>query len=712
MKKRILSILLTAVMVLTMIPFAAFTTIAASSYTASGGNGNVYDETDTTKLVADSTWYDADATDLYIWDESDLIAYGSHVKSIGSYDSSKNNVVSFAGQVIHIMADLDMTGVAWYDIIGRNRAFSGFIDGHNHTISNITYTAPTGNTNNSQGAILAGRLHALSTSTYIYNKYGAYTGVKDLTISNSAMTVMSATQGGLFGITNGDANTSILIENVAVDIDITTSAAQVGGFLGYTNANIDHRFENCVYKGKISCSVATSYAGGFIGLAKSAKTLVFNNCEFAGTVGDKDYLGGFIGRCDVASLVMTDCVSSGTVAGAGAHVGGFVADHRSVKATFTNCISTAKLSGGLGIGGFIGWELAVDDNYENCVFNGTISGTYHLGGFIGKSQGMNANSDNKININGCVSVGSITSSHKNGIAGGFVGLIGSTGGTTVAPRESFVTITNSAFYGSITANADETSSIGAVAGQTNYSTSASVSSASSLTVDNVIVGGAFKYGDSVTTVNNVAYILGSNTAGNTVTASDVIAFTTDAKTTLAMVAANEGTWSVAATCVTESASNMEGVNAAITSAFSPCFVTMPTGNPMPLGVVNMVRTGSNATQYIGYQEGTNSLRFVAGGDDSTYSKVGFDISVYANNSLVSGGNTAETSVVYNSITGTVEGVTTTYTNSDLGVNYLYTYICENIPTDIEITFAVITYHIEGTATVYDDVYVVTVNSAS
>ena len=676
MKKRILSIFLAAMMVLTMIPVAAVAAVAASSSTVNGGNGNILDSEN--KVTYDPTWYDSTESDLYIWDESDFLAYGLQIQDAGSAGTSYKN------QVIHIMDDLDFSNLDlatfktskfanasaenWFYVIFVSRNMCGIIDGHGHSIRGLNFSTDSGT--RASGGLLGGYLCACGT----YNdEYCCNAGVFDLTISGEMTGLHDDNNGGLFGYAKVSAATQkIVFDNVVVDVDIDSSKNYVGGFVGYVSGGVVE-FNNCVSQGSIDCE-GTDYAG-------------------------------FIGRCDAASLTMTACYSACEITGTGSNVGGFIGNHRSVKAEIKNCISSVNISSATTLGGFIGWELAVEDDYSNCVFDGTINGTKAIGGFAGKSQGMNGSYDNKLGFDGCVSVGSLTAASD---IGGYVGTVGATNNTSASAgaRETFATIENSAFYGNITVTSDS-SNIGAIAGSL-YCNPAGVSAASTLTVENVILGGNITYGNGVTSVISVGYIVGANKVGNSVTAKNIIAFTTDALATLEMIGTNDGTQSVAASCVTENAANMTGVNAAITSAFTDTFTTMPTDFPMPLGVVNMVRGESTGTEYLGYQNGTNSVRFVAGGTNTDYTGVGFDISVYANGALVSGGNTQTTDKVYSSIMGNVNGVNVTYTNEELDVDYIYTISCDNIPADKEITFVVKTYHVEDSATVYDDIYVVTV----
>ena len=151
MKEKIISILLAAVMVLSVVPFMSLATLAASSSTATDGNGNQIGTDD--KVTYDSTWYDSAATDLYIWDESDFIAYGLQIQNSGA------NSTMYKNQVIHIMNDLDfstldlaniqgnkVSGTAknWFNVIVIARTFHE-VDGVRVYDDIMVYTFDTAN---------------------------------------------------------------------------------------------------------------------------------------------------------------------------------------------------------------------------------------------------------------------------------------------------------------------------------------------------------------------------------------------------------------------------------------------------------------------------------------------------------------------------------------------------------------------------------------
>lgn len=578
MKKRILSIFLAAVMVLSMIHLVVFTIVASGSET--GGDGVVKDANG--NVAADEEWYDANVTDLYIWDVSDMLAYG---KEMANHDNFSSDF-AFDGQVIHIMADLDMSEVAnWFDYIKRGRVFSGIIDGHGHTISNLKWNGVYDaqgviDRENTYGGLLGG-LIVPGTDTAPNSEYNAYAGVFDLSIVDSSIQTGGFWAGSLFGAAHAPEGSFFdtvekpcVFENIYVDVDVTTYAETK--YKTWTNAD----------------TYETLRGAGVDG--------IWNNAY----VGSAVYVGGLIGACNYGTdTIINDTVFAGSVV---------VADN-----TFTDCV-----------GGFVGEVLGISENSKSTfkVSNSAMYGTVNVKSSDYKAAvvGVISNDVTADNIwfDGCISAGTIK----------FGGPKNSHPFTNPSSGDAKVGISN-CYYAPFFVNETKVS-----------------------------------FG---TKVSNSRFELSNNTE----------------------VATSDSLKTV----------SIEG------------YVNMPNEAtlPVPVGVVNMVRgTSENKTQYLGYQIGTDSIRFVAGGDDTTYTSVGFDVSVFTEGTLVSGGIKHDTTTVYSSVQGTVNGVDKTYSSTEFGVNYLYTIICENIPANKEITFVVKTYHVADTDTVYDDVYVITVGNAS
>ncbi len=320
MKKQIISLLLTMVMVFSLIPLASFSTVAAAP-------------------TVDTAWYNANATDLYIYDENDFAAFGAEINKANSVSAA-----AFDGKVIHIMADLDMSEYsAWYSAgPKRGRYFAGIIDGHGHTISGLTLDVPKGNAGNNLAGLLAG---VIIPSTNKNTTYDCYSGVFNLGIINSTISAGALYCGGLFGRVGandaGESKLTMKFENLYVDVDITSeaptaddatkgntnAAIYVGGLVGYFGKGYDAEMNNVVYAGDITVTdqTATDRIGGFLGEyaainSNYKSTLLMKDCAFYGTidVNDGSYVSGFIGvvsnaieNDDDSFLRLENCIAAG-----------------------------------------------------------------------------------------------------------------------------------------------------------------------------------------------------------------------------------------------------------------------------------------------------------------------------------------------------------------------------------------------------------------
>lgn len=312
MKKQIISLLLTMVMIFSLIPLASFSTVAAITHT---------------------DWYTAETSDthpndLYIDTEAEFEAFGKEI----NMQSATTKSDSFTGKVIHITKDLDMSNcTTWYaNGPKRGRFFDGIIDGHGHTISGLKLPVSTANTNNTLSGLLAGCIIAGTENT----TYGCNAGVFNLKITNSEISTSSNYCGGLFGSigqggTNNYTTGKIVFKNLDIDVAIESSATIVGGIVGESRMD-DVEFENCIVRGTLS---GTTITGGYIGNNYGQRT-TFTNCTSQVNISGTTKLGGFVGVSSqnggskVNKLWFYDCVYSGKITSSdestATQLGGFI----------------------------------------------------------------------------------------------------------------------------------------------------------------------------------------------------------------------------------------------------------------------------------------------------------------------------------------------------------------------------------------------------
>ena len=171
---------------------------------------------------------------------------------------------------------------------------------------------------------------------------------------------------------------------------------QVGGFVGLSSRS---SIDNCYCSG----SVRSEYinAGGFAGSASSystSYTQLISNCHSSCTVFSEyttsnetiGAYGGFVGNNGSLSEII-NCYATGNVTVKAARAGGFVG-RNGQKAKIYQCYSTGNVSGRNSVGGFAGYQ----DNQswlKNCYSHGSASRGENLslettiGGFCGNNSG-------------------------------------------------------------------------------------------------------------------------------------------------------------------------------------------------------------------------------------------------------------------------------------------------------------------------------------
>ena len=455
MKKRLLSLLLTASMILGMLPVTVFATDGDNAALSEGGEH----------------WYNAEATELVIdtveeLQEFALITQGNH-ETI-----AKDN---FKGKTVMLGASIDLTGTYWYNRNAEGNVtadyrigdFAGTFDGKDNTISNISLK----NAYASDSSV-ALRLFGNVTGSI---KNLTFDGIKAEAVGNASAYLINYVQtsnasrpedANLYNVHVEDFD--VYIDNdecaadtnsqvaglvrwagkglVAEDCSVTnlnatvTGKAIVGGFSAYVAQTSE--FYNCDV-GNFTLKLGSVYAGvgGFAGQVQSSSYVqrVFDNCDVTDLDMTIDYLdtmaGGFLGNlggmvnCDDCDVVGEITITSDVE---NAHAGGFIGDlgwqgdwsNDKKGHTFDNCTADVDITAvNSDVGGFVGMSAIVDDTaldqdeafsavFTDCSASGDVyteSGA--AGGFVG--------SGDRGEYEGCKATGSV----QGDIAGGFWGEI-------------------------------------------------------------------------------------------------------------------------------------------------------------------------------------------------------------------------------------------------------------------------------------------------
>ena len=371
MKRKILPVVLTLLMVLTMIPMTAFAIDDAPS-------GN---------------WSDYAATDFAggagTKEEPYQIATAEQLAKL-SKDVAAG--ISYEVMYFRLESNIDLSAHIWSPIGVRiwlssgsstSKAFRGYFDGNYCTISGLYVDERI-------------TLKAAGLFGYIINtNENAEVGVKNLTIEDA---VIYSNEEGLMVNMAG-----ILVAHAMA------------------NPGLSINFDGITVSGKIITESTNNVnkVGGMVGDATRCK---FTDCHVVDvTITGAGNCGGFVGNAVSSSFEY--CSASGKISGSLA-IGGFAgysvsASNSGAPSSYIYCTADVDITGYLvALGGFVG--AAQKSDFKNCAAYGDVTSTLNLkdltpktGGFIGDNGGAD--------ISQCHAAGTVSATSIEGPAGGFVG---------------------------------------------------------------------------------------------------------------------------------------------------------------------------------------------------------------------------------------------------------------------------------------------------
>ncbi|MBQ9392916.1 MAG: hypothetical protein IJU18_02835 [Oscillospiraceae bacterium] len=349
------------------------------------------------------------------------VSIGTAAELMDFVAASKSD--TYAGKLVVLTADIDMTGITDFSGITNDTAgagqFEGTFDGQGHTIRNLTWTVSGTQKGFFNGATGGAVIKNLTLENYTMTHAGSYHdlrvaflvgnhGTGALTISNVHIVNGSYTNntenggssiGGLVGASMGP----LTIENSSVDADITIDSPSssnsagtnavwyvgVGGILGRTaNGNV-RTIRNTSFTGTIS---AGRSVGGIFG-ANNGNTLNIENCAVNGTITAADAvvggIGGYSYKAQVSNCTVNATINS-TFTGDRNKAGGIlgVASSASISDTIYDGDLTAA-GGPAAAGGIVGLASSGNISVSRCEVFGTVHGTGRmLGGFVGNVWNM------------------------------------------------------------------------------------------------------------------------------------------------------------------------------------------------------------------------------------------------------------------------------------------------------------------------------------
>lgn len=268
------------------------------------------------------------------------------------------------GNHYKLTTDISIESSTWTPI-GKwdNRAFWGYFDGNNHTISGMLKSAYTETPDPDNG----------------YH-FGFFGYVKAGQITN--LHLNAEVIGGL----NPDSK-----------------AMKVGGIVGQF---ISGSMENCINSGTVKGKGSTAGLVGAKAFFNNTNDgpLKIINCKNSGTIMGGNHTAG-ITATDAANIIspgwaeIISCTNEGEIIG-GNFTGGICSDDDTVD----NCINTATVKGNHYVGGIAGGDTN-GAFMENCTNQGNVVGTSNVGGITGKGGAKNC--INKGDIFGTKNTGGI-----------------------------------------------------------------------------------------------------------------------------------------------------------------------------------------------------------------------------------------------------------------------------------------------------------------
>lgn len=246
------------------------------------------------------------------------------------------------------------TGDGWAPV----ENFTGYFDGRDYTISNLTVATPS--------KTYTGLFAEIKSSGYITNvkfenatiKGGEYTGVlagycsgnvRFCEVSGANIEGQSHT-GGLVGAYDKGVMRSCYVSNVSI-----AGTDAIGGLIGTLYSGT---IEKCYAKGNVA---GVQAIGGLIGRTKSNETTYVRQSYADTLINARSNAGGFIGDIESLSanvLEISDCYSKGAIQGGESNCGGFVGNMYIMNGARINLNSlyttTRVLPSVVGKGGFAG----------------------------------------------------------------------------------------------------------------------------------------------------------------------------------------------------------------------------------------------------------------------------------------------------------------------------------------------------------------------
>lgn len=359
--KRILSLLLCALMLIGMIPLCA---VAEENNEGSAKPDQYAGAVSVTTLTAENH---VAAGGVYSVSNAEELLYFARVCNEANDYFKDATVILTANIDLNPgwTADANAPTNVWTPIA----LFKGHFDGQNHTVYGI-YAQ-------SASAALSGQNE--NVTGFFAAVWGSVT-IENLRIENSYFTSEKNTSA-LIGFTSrdGDKNRTIVISNVVINANVVSGGAFAAGFIaqvfGEFSQNSTITFNSCAFNGTVQGSYR---AAGFIAMAW--RHMTFNDCVFAGRVLGTECIGGFVAEHSYGwfDVTFNRCASVGALDINGTRntsvfAAGFIGKNDRIT-RFNDCLSAVKFVSNESnaaspyvTSGFLGYTACWDNYFVRCV---------------------------------------------------------------------------------------------------------------------------------------------------------------------------------------------------------------------------------------------------------------------------------------------------------------------------------------------------------
>lgn len=248
---------------------------------------------------------DKGLTKLYIFEPQDLVELSNIVN---------NSEEDFKGYTILLANDIDMQGISFTAVASANSndTFSGYFDGQNYTISNLTsgnglFANVSGIYQEDKDFIMTISNLNLKNINYENTQYVSLGGIVNsasgkLQIVNCHVTGNILSDNAAGGIVASIHNNTI-IDRCSSKVNIEGYSG-VGGIIGRAYRSVT--ITNCFNTGDII--ISSFGAGGIVGISNDYDVEIRNSYN-SGNIEASHFVGGLIG--DVKNILIINCFNVG-----------------------------------------------------------------------------------------------------------------------------------------------------------------------------------------------------------------------------------------------------------------------------------------------------------------------------------------------------------------------------------------------------------------